>query len=160
MLACIMHGHVRLSLAVRCVRRCAELVPAAACHAESARRDEAPRIFMSCHASMSREAPREHRGGRDENGFCPTRGATAFASVHLSIFEQPQIVTTTPMNGHELSLYSNNTSTTADHRAGYHGYAPSALYGLKDRAYQKRYLVMVLGLRLLTAPPRPTPTCT
>ena len=135
MLACIMHGHVRLSLAVRRVRRCAELVPAAACHAESARRDE---------------APREHRGGRDENGFCPTRGATAFASVHLSIFEQPQIVTTTPMNGHELSLYSTNTSTTADHRAGYHGYAPSALYGLKDRAYQKRYLVMVLGLRLLT----------
>jgi hypothetical protein len=56
------------------------------------------------------------------------------------------------MNGHELSIYSINTSTTADHRAGYHGYAPSALYGLKHRAYQKRYLVMVLGLQLLFSP--------
>ena len=101
-----MHGHVRLSLAVRRVRRSAELVAAAACHAESALRDEASRNSIPSHASMSREAPREHRGGRDEIGFCPTRGATAFASVHLSIFEQPQIVTTTPMNGHELSLYS------------------------------------------------------
>ena len=102
MLACIMHGHVRLSHAVRRVRRSAELVAAAACHAESAQRDEAPRIFMPSHASMSREAPREHRGGRDEIGFCPTRGATAFVSAHLSIFEQPQTVTTT-VYSHERS---------------------------------------------------------
>ena len=88
-----MHGHVCLSLAVWRVRRSAELVAAAACHAESARRDDAARLFMSCHGSMGHEAPREHRDDRDEIGFCPTRGATAFASVHLSIFEQPQTVT-------------------------------------------------------------------
>ena len=129
-----------------CVRRSAELVAAAACHAESARRDDAARLFMSCHGSMSHEAPREHRGGRDEIGFCPTRGATAFASAHLSIFEQPQTVITTTMNGHEFSLHAINTSVAPGHRAGYDGYAPSAFYGLKDRAYQKRYLVMVLGL--------------
>ena len=98
---------------------------------------------------MSREAPWKCRGGRDEIGFCPTRGATAFASVHLDIFEQVQTVTTTPMNGHELSTHSTNTGTVADYRAGYLGHAPSAVYGLKDGAYQKRYLVMVLRLRLL-----------
>ena len=144
-----MHAHVRLSLAVRRVRRSAELVAAAACHAESAGRDEATRMGILYYASMSREAPWKRRGGRDEIGFCPTRGATAFASVHLGIFEQVQTVTTTPKNGHELSTHSTNTSTIADHRAGYPGHAPSALYGLKYGAYQKRYLVMRLRLRLL-----------
>jgi hypothetical protein len=137
-----MHAHVRLSLAVRRVRRSAELVAAAACHAESAWRDEATRFGM-LYAYMSREAPWEcHRGGRDEIGFCPTRGATAFASEHLDIFEQVQTVTTTPMNGHELSTHSTNTGTIADHRAGYLGHAPSAVYGLKDGACEKRRLLL------------------
>jgi hypothetical protein len=86
---------------------------------------------------MSREAPWERRGGRDEIGFCPTRGATAFASVHLSIFEQPQTATANPMNGHELNAYSSSTDTIADHHVGHHGYAPSALCGLSNIEHLK-----------------------
>ena len=68
---------------------------------------------------------------------------------HLSIFERPQTVTTTPMSGHELDTHSIGTVTVAGHRMSYHGYVPGAYYGLKDRAPRKRYLVTVLGLRLL-----------
>jgi hypothetical protein len=68
---------------------------------------------------------------------------------HLSTFEQPQTVTTTPMSSHELDTHSMDTSTVAEHRMSYHEYVPGAYYGLKYRAPQKRYLVNVLGLRLL-----------
>ena len=68
---------------------------------------------------------------------------------HSGIFEQPQTVTTTPMSGHELNTRSTVIGTVASHHMGYHEHAPGALYGLKSRASQKRYLVTVLGLRLL-----------
>ena len=68
---------------------------------------------------------------------------------HLSIVEQPQTETTTPMSGHELDTHSIDTGTVAGHRMSYHEYVPGAYYGLKYRAPQKRYLVMHLGLRLL-----------
>ena len=68
---------------------------------------------------------------------------------HLVMFEQPQTVTTTPMSGHELDTHSIDTVTVAGHRMSYHEYVPGAYYGLKDRAPHKRYLVTVLGLRLL-----------
>jgi hypothetical protein len=71
---------------------------------------------------------------------------------HLSTFEQPQTVTTTPMSSHELDTHSMDTSTVAGHRMSYHEYVPGAYYGLKYRAPQKRYLVNVLGLRLLEGP--------
>ena len=69
----------------------------------------------------------------------------------LSIFEQPQTVTTTPMSGHELDTHSIDTRTVAGHRMGYHEHVHGAYYGLKYRASQKRYLVTVLGLQLLGA---------
>ena len=68
---------------------------------------------------------------------------------NLGIFEQPQTVTTTPMSGHELDTHSIDIVTVAGHRMSYHKYVPGAYYGLKDRAPQKRYLVSILGLRLL-----------
>jgi hypothetical protein len=68
---------------------------------------------------------------------------------HSGIFEQPQTVTTTPMSGHELNTHSSYISIVAGHRMGYHEHAPGAYYGLKYRASQKRYLVIVLGLQLL-----------
>jgi hypothetical protein len=68
---------------------------------------------------------------------------------HLSIVEQPQTETTTPMSGHELDTHSIDTGTVAGHRMSYHEYVPGAYYGLKNRAPQKRYLVTVLGLQLL-----------
>ena len=68
---------------------------------------------------------------------------------HLVMFEQPQTVTNTPMSGHELNKHSIDTVTVAGYRMSYHEYAPGAYYGLKYRAPQKRYLVTVLGLRLL-----------
>ena len=69
---------------------------------------------------------------------------------HSGIFEQPQIVTTTPMSGHELNTHSTDIGTVAGHRMGYHEHESGALYGLKSRASEKRYLVMHLGLRLLS----------
>ena len=60
---------------------------------------------------------------------------------HLSIFEQPQTVTTTPMSGHELDAHYIYTGTVAGHRMSYHEYVSGASYGLKYRAPQKRYLV-------------------
>jgi hypothetical protein len=72
---------------------------------------------------------------------------------HLGISGQPQAVTTTTMSGYELNTHSTYVGTVAGHRMGYHEHAPGALYGLKYRASQKRYLVTVLGLQLL-APPR------
>ena len=68
---------------------------------------------------------------------------------HLVMFEQPKTVTTTPMSGHELHTHSIDTGTIAEHRTGYHEYVHGAYYGLKYQASQKRYLVTVLGLRLL-----------
>jgi hypothetical protein len=68
---------------------------------------------------------------------------------HLVMFEQPQTVTTTPTSVHELDTHSIDTVTVAGHRMSYHEYVPGAYYGLKDRAPQKRYLVLVLGLHLL-----------
>ena len=68
---------------------------------------------------------------------------------HLGIFEQPQTVTTTPMGGHELDTHSIDTRNVAGHRIGYHEHVHGAYYGLKYRAFQKRYLVIVLGLQLL-----------
>ena len=68
---------------------------------------------------------------------------------HLGIFEQPQTMTTTSMSGHELDTHSIDTLTVAGHRMGYHEHVHGAYYGLKYRASQKRYLVIVLGLRLL-----------
>jgi hypothetical protein len=68
---------------------------------------------------------------------------------HLVMFEQSQTVTITSMSGHELDTHSIDTVTVAGHRMSYHEYVPGAYYGLKDRAPQKRYLVTVLGLRLL-----------
>ena len=68
---------------------------------------------------------------------------------HLGIFEQPQTATTAPMSGHELDTRSIYTRTVAGYRMGYHEYVHGAYYGLKYRAPQKRYLVTVLGLRLL-----------
>ena len=65
------------------------------------------------------------------------------------MFEQPQTVTTTPMSGHELDTHSIDTVTVAGYRMSYHEYVPGAYYGLKYRAPQKRYLVTVLGVRLL-----------
>ena len=41
---------------------------------------------------------------------------------HLSIFEQPQTVTTTPMSGHELDAHYIYTGTVAGHRMSYHEY--------------------------------------
>ena len=38
----------------------------------------------------------------------------------------------------------------AGHRMGYHEYVHGAYYGLKYRADQKRYRVIVLGLRLIS----------
>jgi hypothetical protein len=69
---------------------------------------------------------------------------------HLVMFEQPQTVTTTPMSGHELDTHSIDTVAVAGYRMSYDEYVPGAYYGLKDRAPQKRYLVRVLGLRLLS----------
>ena len=69
---------------------------------------------------------------------------------HSGIFEQPQTATTAPMSSHELDTHSIYTRTLAGHRMGYHEYVHGAYYGLKYRASQKRYLVMHLGLRLLT----------
>ena len=68
---------------------------------------------------------------------------------HLGISGQPQAVTTTTMSGYELNTHSTYVVTVAGHRMGYHEHAPGALYGLKYRASQKRYLVTVLGLQLL-----------
>ena len=68
---------------------------------------------------------------------------------HPVIFERPQTVTTTLMSGHELNTHSTDMGTVAGHRMGYHEHASGALYGLKSRASVKRYLVTVLGLRLL-----------
>ena len=57
------------------------------------------------------------------------------------------------MSGHELDTHSIDTVTVAGHRMSYHDYVPGAYYRLKDRAPQKRYLVTVLGLRLLACTP-------
>jgi hypothetical protein len=56
------------------------------------------------------------------------------------------------MSGHELNTHSTDIGTVAGHRMGYHEHESGALYGLKSRASEKRYLVMHLGLRLLTIP--------
>jgi hypothetical protein len=53
------------------------------------------------------------------------------------------------MSGYELNTHSTYVGTVAGHRMGYHEHAPGALYGLKYRASQKRYLVTVLGLQRL-----------
>jgi hypothetical protein len=54
------------------------------------------------------------------------------------------------MSGHELDAHYIYTGTVAGHRMSYHEYVSGASYGLKYRAPQKRYLVMHLGLRLLS----------
>ena len=54
------------------------------------------------------------------------------------------------MSGHELNTHSTDIGTVAGHRMGYHEHESGALYGLKSRASEKRYLVMHLGLRLLS----------
>jgi hypothetical protein len=64
---------------------------------------------------------------------------------HLSIFEQPQTVTTTPMSGHELNKHSIDTVTVAGHRMSYHEYVPGAYYGLKDRAHLKNVSYLLPG---------------
>ena len=65
---------------------------------------------------------------------------------HLGIFEQPQTVTTTSMSGHELDTHSIDTLTVAGHRMGYHEHVHGAYYGLKYRASQKHYLVILIVL--------------
>jgi hypothetical protein len=65
-----MRAHAPLTRVLDCVRRTAELHPAATRHEESVPRDDAAHVSMPYPVSVSREGPREHRGGRDEIGSC------------------------------------------------------------------------------------------
>ena len=75
MTACSMRAHAPLTRVLELVRRTAELHPAATRHEDSVQRDDAAHGSISYSVSLSRGAPREHRGGRDEIGSCPTRRA-------------------------------------------------------------------------------------
>jgi hypothetical protein len=70
-----MRAHAPLTHVLDCVRRTAELHPAAARHEDSVPRDDAVHVLMLCPISVSREGPRQRRTGRDEVGSCPTRRA-------------------------------------------------------------------------------------
>ena len=70
-----MRAHAPLTRVLDCVRRTADLHPAATSHEESVPRDDAVHVSIPSTISVSREGPREHRSGRDEVGSCPTRRA-------------------------------------------------------------------------------------
>ena len=70
-----MRAHAPLTRVLDCVRRTAELHPAATRHEESVPRDDAVHVSILFSITVSREGPRERRGGRDEVGSCPTRRA-------------------------------------------------------------------------------------
>ena len=130
-----MRTHAPLTHVRHHVRRTAELHPAATRHEDSVLRDDAAHGSRSYSVSLSRGAPREHRGGCDEIGSCPTRRADRLRLVcvhnHSGIFEQPQTATSAPMSGHELDTHSIDTRTVAGHCMGYHEYVHGAYYGLK-----------------------------
>ena len=68
-----MRTHAPLTRVRHHVRRAAELHPAATKHEDSMQRDDALCVFIPYPSHVSREAPQDHRGGRDELGSCPTR---------------------------------------------------------------------------------------
>ena len=73
--ACSMRAHAHLTRVLDCVRSTAELHAAATSHEEPVPRDDAAHVSMPYAVAVSREGPRDHRGGRDEIGSCPTRRA-------------------------------------------------------------------------------------
>ena len=126
--------HAPLTCVLDHVRRTAELHPAATRHEDSVQRDDAAHSSISHSVSVSRGAPREHRGSRDEIGSCAHLVVrTVCVHNHSGIFEQPQTVATTPMSSHELDTHSIDMRTVAGHRMGYHEYVHGAYYGLKYR---------------------------
>jgi hypothetical protein len=60
-----MRAHAPLTRVLDCVRRTADLHPAATRHEEPLPRDDAVHVSMPCPISVSREVPRERRSGRD-----------------------------------------------------------------------------------------------
>ena len=70
-----MRAHAPLTRVLDCLRRTAELHPAATRHEEPVPGDDAAHVSMPYPVSVSREGARDHRGGRDEIGSCPTRRA-------------------------------------------------------------------------------------
>ena len=78
-----MRAHAPLTRVLDHVHRTAELHPAATMREEAVRRDVAVHFSIAYPMFVSREAPWEHRDGRDEIGSCPTRRAL-FASTQSS----------------------------------------------------------------------------